>query len=60
VVALLGFYRRRPCPSSTPGLKKLLEDIARKSIDTVVVYKVDRLTPADFSVRSRCSDIQSP
>jgi DNA invertase Pin-like site-specific DNA recombinase len=27
-----------------PALKKLLEDIARKSIDTVVVYKVDRLT----------------
>jgi DNA invertase Pin-like site-specific DNA recombinase len=26
------------------ALKKLLEDIARKSIDTVVVYKVDRLT----------------
>jgi DNA invertase Pin-like site-specific DNA recombinase len=27
-----------------PALKKLLEDIARKLIDTVVVYKVDRLT----------------
>jgi DNA invertase Pin-like site-specific DNA recombinase len=27
-----------------PALKKLLEDIARKAIDTVVVYKVDRLT----------------
>jgi site-specific DNA recombinase len=34
-----------------PGLKKLLEDIARKKIDTVVVYKVDRLTRslADFA-----------
>jgi len=34
-----------------PALKKLLEDIARKSIDTVVVYKVDRLTRslADFA-----------
>jgi len=27
-----------------PGLKRLLEDIAAKKIDTVVVYKVDRLT----------------
>jgi len=27
-----------------PGLKKLLEDIAAKKVDTVVVYKVDRLT----------------
>ena len=27
-----------------PALKKLLEDIARRSVDTVVVYKVDRLT----------------
>ncbi len=27
-----------------PGLKALLEDIAAKKIDTVVVYKVDRLT----------------
>jgi site-specific DNA recombinase len=27
-----------------PALKKLLDDIARKAIDTVVVYKVDRLT----------------
>jgi site-specific DNA recombinase len=34
-----------------PGLKKLLEDIASKKIDTVVVYKVDRLTRAlsDFA-----------
>ena len=34
-----------------PALKKLLEDIARKLIDTVVVYKVDRLTRslADFA-----------
>jgi site-specific DNA recombinase len=27
-----------------PGLRKLLEDIAAKRVDTVVVYKVDRLT----------------
>src|SRR5580698_11288993 len=27
-----------------PGLKRLLEDIAAKKVDTVVVYKVDRLT----------------
>ena len=27
-----------------PGLKKLLDDIAAKRVDTVVVYKVDRLT----------------
>ena len=34
-----------------PGLKKLLDDIAAKRIDTVVVYKVDRLTRslADFA-----------
>jgi site-specific DNA recombinase len=34
-----------------PGLKKLLDDIALKRIDTVVVYKVDRLTRslADFA-----------
>jgi len=34
-----------------PGLKKLLEDIAAKRVDTVVVYKVDRLTRslADFA-----------
>jgi site-specific DNA recombinase len=34
-----------------PGLKKLLADIAAKTIDTVVVYKVDRLTRslADFA-----------
>jgi DNA invertase Pin-like site-specific DNA recombinase len=34
-----------------PGLKKLLEDITAKKIDTVVVYKVDRLTRslADFA-----------
>jgi DNA invertase Pin-like site-specific DNA recombinase len=34
-----------------PGLKKLLDDIASKTIDTVVVYKVDRLTRAlsDFA-----------
>src|ERR1700744_1494888 len=34
-----------------PGLKKLLSDIAAKKIDTVVVYKVDRLTRslADFA-----------
>jgi site-specific DNA recombinase len=34
-----------------PGLKALLEDIAAKKIDTVVVYKVDRLTRslADFA-----------
>jgi site-specific DNA recombinase len=34
-----------------PALKKLLEDIASKRIDTVVVYKVDRLTRslADFA-----------
>ena len=33
-----------------PGLKRLLADIAAKRIDTVVVYKVDRLTrfPADL------------
>ena len=27
-----------------PGLKKLLADIAAGKVDTVVVYKVDRLT----------------
>jgi DNA invertase Pin-like site-specific DNA recombinase len=27
-----------------PALKKLMADIAAKRIDTVVVYKVDRLT----------------
>ena len=27
-----------------PGLKRLLDDIAAKRVDTVVVYKVDRLT----------------
>ena len=34
-----------------PGLKKLLDDIASKKVDTVVVYKVDRLTRAlsDFA-----------
>jgi site-specific DNA recombinase len=34
-----------------PGLTKLLKDIAMKKIDTVVVYKVDRLTRslADFA-----------
>ncbi|MCU1224671.1 MAG: hypothetical protein JWQ42_2764 [Edaphobacter sp.] len=34
-----------------PGLKKLLDDIASGKIDTVVVYKVDRLTRslADFA-----------
>ena len=34
-----------------PGLKKLLADIAAKRVDTVVVYKVDRLTRslADFA-----------
>ena len=34
-----------------PGLRKLLSDIAAKRIDTVVVYKVDRLTRslADFA-----------
>jgi site-specific DNA recombinase len=34
-----------------PGLKKLLDDIAGKRVDTVVVYKVDRLTRslADFA-----------
>jgi site-specific DNA recombinase len=34
-----------------PGLKKLLDDIASKKINTVVVYKVDRLTRAlsDFA-----------
>src|SRR5271154_1705856 len=34
-----------------PGLKKLLEDITAKKIDTVVVYKVDRLprSRADFA-----------
>jgi site-specific DNA recombinase len=34
-----------------PALKKLLQDIAAKKIDTVVVYKVDRLTRslADFA-----------
>jgi site-specific DNA recombinase len=34
-----------------PGLKRLLEDVAAKRIDTVVVYKVDRLTRslADFA-----------
>jgi site-specific DNA recombinase len=35
-----------------PGLKKLLDDIAAKRVDTVVVYKVDRLTRslADFAM----------
>jgi len=34
-----------------PALKRLLEDVAAKRIDTVVVYKVDRLTRslADFA-----------
>ena len=34
-----------------PGLKQLLNDIANKRVDTVVVYKVDRLTRslADFA-----------
>lgn len=34
-----------------PALKRLLEDIAAKMIDTIVVYKVDRLTRslADFA-----------
>jgi site-specific DNA recombinase len=34
-----------------PGLKRLLDDIATKRVDTVVVYKVDRLTRslADFA-----------
>jgi len=34
-----------------PGLKSLLDDIATKRVDTVVVYKVDRLTRslADFA-----------
>ncbi len=34
-----------------PGLKKLLEDVATGKIDTIVVYKVDRLTRslADFA-----------
>ncbi len=34
-----------------PGLKNLLDDIAAKRVDTVVVYKVDRLTRslADFA-----------
>jgi site-specific DNA recombinase len=34
-----------------PGLKRLLDDIAAKRVDTVVVYKVDRLTRslADFA-----------
>ena len=34
-----------------PALKRLLEDIAAKKVDTVVVYKVDRLTRslADFA-----------
>jgi site-specific DNA recombinase len=34
-----------------PGLKKLLEDISAGKVDTVVVYKVDRLTRslADFA-----------
>jgi site-specific DNA recombinase len=37
-----------------PGLKKLLADIAAKKIDTVVVYKVDRLTRslADFAIEN--------
>jgi predicted site-specific integrase-resolvase len=34
-----------------PGLRRLLDDIAAKRVDTVVVYKVDRLTRslADFA-----------
>jgi site-specific DNA recombinase len=34
-----------------PGLKRLLADVAAKKVDTVVVYKVDRLTRslADFA-----------
>ena len=34
-----------------PALKRLMEDVAAKAIDTVVVYKVDRLTRslADFA-----------
>jgi hypothetical protein len=34
-----------------PALKRLLEDVAAKKVDTIVVYKVDRLTRslADFA-----------
>jgi DNA invertase Pin-like site-specific DNA recombinase len=27
-----------------PGLKRLLEDVEKRLVDTIVVYKVDRLT----------------
>jgi site-specific DNA recombinase len=44
-----------------PGLKELLEDIAAERIDTVVVYKVDRLTRslADFAKIIEQFDSQS-
>jgi DNA invertase Pin-like site-specific DNA recombinase len=44
-----------------PGLKKLLADIAAKKVDTVVVYKVDRLTRslADFAKIVESFDSQS-
>jgi site-specific DNA recombinase len=43
-----------------PGLKKLLDDIAAKRVDAVVVYKVDRLTRslADFAKRRRTSEVK--
>jgi site-specific DNA recombinase len=44
-----------------PGLKKLLADIAAKKVDTVVVYKVDRLTRslADFAKIVESFDCQN-
>ena len=40
-----------------PALMRLLADIEAGKIDTVVVYKVDRLTRSlgDFAKSSRCS-----
>ena len=43
-----------------PGLRRLMEDIAAHKIDTVVVYKVDRLTRslADFAKIVEAFDTQ--
>ena len=44
-------HLRLDATGDRPGLKALLEDIDRKLVDVVVVYKVDRLTRslADFA-----------
>ena len=36
-----------------PALKRLLGDIEASKVQTVVVYKVDRLTPSDTATMSR-------